>query len=180
MKEDKISILPFGREELGLVQHVKEKLERIFIKRICIKDVVEIPRSAYDPERDQFNSTKILKEILNHYSEEDEKIIGITGVDLFIPIFTFVFGEAQLGGKAAIVSYARLKQEFYGLPPNLPLLKERLVKEVIHELGHTFGLVHCEKKWCVMSFSASVKNVDFKKDSFCTDCAGLLKDVLRR
>lgn len=180
MKEDVIGILPFGREELSLVEYVKEKLERTFTKRISIKEIAEIPQSAYDPERNQFNSTKILKEILNLYSEENEKIIGITAVDLFIPIFTFVFGEAQLNGKAAVVSYARLKQEFYGLPPNIPLLKERLIKEVIHELGHTFGLIHCEKKWCVMSFSASVKHVDFKKDTFCTECAGLLGDILRR
>lgn len=180
MKEGDIGILSVEPGDITLVEYVKERLENMFIGRISIKGTFRIPVSAFDAERNQYNSTKILKEIMNFPSEEGEKMIGITEVDLFIPIFTFVFGEAQLNGKSAIVSCARLKQEFYGLSPNHHLLKERLFKEVVHELGHTYGLVHCEKKWCVMSFSPSVKNVDFKKDSFCTDCAKLLKGILRK
>ena len=62
------------------------------------------------------------------------KILGVTDLDLFIPVFTFVFGEAQLGGCAALISTRRLRQEFYGLPPDTGLLFTRAEKEAVHEL----------------------------------------------
>ncbi len=70
-------------------------------------------------------------------------MLALTGRDLFVPVLTFVFGQAQLGGRVAVVSLARLRQEFYGMAPNGEILMERAVKEALHETGHTFGLVHC-------------------------------------
>ena len=67
------------------------------------------------------------------------RLLGITQLDLYIPILTFVFGEAQLGGASAVVSYHRLQQEFYGLPQDRDLLANRLLIESVHELGHTLA-----------------------------------------
>ena len=85
----------------------------------------------------------ILRSLLNLKPEGENRLLGITDVDLFIPMLSFVLGQAQLGGPTAVVSVARLRQEFYGLPPDLPLLRARAVKEAVHEIGHTFGLTHC-------------------------------------
>ncbi len=102
------------------------------------------------------------------------KILGITDHDLFVPGMNFVFGEAQLQGRAAIVSTHRLREEFYGLPPDPRLMFERTLKEALHELGHTYGLMHCPTPGCVMHASAGVGAVDLKKSRFCTNCQALL------
>lgn len=131
---------------------------------------------AYDYSREQYNSTFLLSRILEFLPENTMKIIGVTDVDLFVPVLTFVFGEAQLNGKAAIVSISRLKNEFYGLPKNDRLLLDRIEKEVIHELGHTFGLFHCINYDCVMSSSMYVENIDLKSKSFCRNCREILNN----
>jgi archaemetzincin len=142
------------------------------VKTINAKIQVE---GVFDPVRKQYYSTKILKEMLNDSPPDALKIIGLTPLDLFIPILTFIFGEAQLGGSVGIVSIARLKQEFYGLPPNNGLLYRRVVKEINHELGHIFGLIHCHQRECVMYLANSIRDVDTKGDSFCVRCKELLE-----
>jgi archaemetzincin len=94
--------------------------------------------------------------------------------DLFIPILTFVFGEAELGGSVAVMSYHRLQNELYGLPPDRDLLAARTAKEALHELGHAYGLVHCPDIDCVMHTSTDVEAVDLKGTDFCSTCRGTL------
>lgn len=129
---------------------------------------------GHDPVRNQYNSTWILSQLLQKAPEENCKILGVTSVDLFVPVLTFVFGEAQLEGKAAVVSSYRLRDEVYGLPKNPQRLKERLEKEAIHELAHTFGLVHCRKPDCVMHSYTYAEEIDFKSKDFCDSCLSLL------
>ena len=125
---------------------------------------------ARHPERNQFHSTAILEHLARLDANPRELIVGVTDLDLYIPILTFVFGEARLGGTIAVVSYHRLTQEFYGLPPDPALLRERLIKETIHEAGHTAGLTHCDDYECVMAASHAVEWLDLKGASFCATC----------
>jgi archaemetzincin len=103
------------------------------------------------------------------------RILAVTSVDLFIPVLTYVFGEAQLGGPAAVVSTNRLRSEKYGLPPDPETLISRLEKEAVHELGHTFGLFHCSEPACVMHASTYVEEIDPKEASFCATCLQALR-----
>ena len=116
------------------------------------------------------SSSEILAAMQSYISRDTWKLLGITGNDLYIPILTFVFGEAQLGGASAIVSYHRLTQEFYGLPHDLDLLANRLLIESVHELGHTLHLTHCEEFRCAMASSHAVEWIDIKDSGFCEDC----------
>lgn len=118
-------------------------------------------------EREQYNAAKII-EAVSHNCKSYHVVL--TSVDLFIPIFTYVFGLAKYKGKCAIVSTHRLDNEFYGLPENINQLRERIVKEVIHELGHLLGLQHCPNYYCVMSSSTSVDELDIKGITYCADC----------
>jgi archaemetzincin len=127
---------------------------------------------AYNPGRGQYHSTEILKRLLQDPHAESWRVLGVTDVDLYIPILTFVFGEAQLGNTGALVSTSRLRPEFYGMPKDPQLLQERLLKEALHELGHTFGLPHCPDYLCVMSASHSVERIDLKQAHFCAACKG--------
>ncbi len=129
---------------------------------------------AYDALRGQYHSTAVLKRLRKTFAVESWRLLGVTEVDLFIPILTFVFGEAQLGpanGSVAVVSTHRLRQEFYGLPADGALCADRLLKESLHEIGHTLGLRHCNDYRCVMSSSPAVENIDLKGAQFCPTCA---------
>ena len=128
--------------------------------KIALKDV-------FDPNRVQYNSSLILRQLIMKPPPNAEKILGVLDVDLFIPILTFVFGEAQLKGIGAVVSAHRLHNRFYGLPENRELTTDRLLKEAVHELGHTFGLIHCLQANCVMNASTYVENIDQKSAEFC-------------
>jgi archaemetzincin len=134
------------------------------------------PFFAFDYSRNQYNSTALIAKLLQRSPEESDKVVGITAVDLFVPVLTYVFGEAQLRGPFAVVSHYRLNETLYGMPPNRHLLTERLIKEVIHELGHCFGLIHCHDYTCVMVSSTAVEEIDVKSAQFCGNCRAKLHE----
>jgi archaemetzincin len=103
-------------------------------------------------------------------TEDSWRMLGISAVDLYIPILTFVFGEAQMGGPCAVISAHRLRQEFYGLTPDHELFRQRVIKEAVHELGHTVNLTHCEDYRCVMASSHAVEWIDLKDSKLCAAC----------
>ena len=125
---------------------------------------------AFDKSRGQYNSTILLRMLLQKAPDSADYILGVAGVDLFIPVLTYVFGEAQLDGRAAVVSTQRLRPDVYGLPDDDELLFNRLLTESIHELGHCFGLIHCHVAECVMHASTYVEEVDLKSTAFCPSC----------
>ncbi|MBZ5584065.1 MAG: archaemetzincin family Zn-dependent metalloprotease [Acidobacteriia bacterium] len=132
------------------------------------------PGFAYDPIRGQYASTELLENLVRRCPPDAFKLLAVTECDLFIPVLTFVYGHAQLGGRVALVSLARLRQEFYGLPPNREVFVERALKEALHETGHTFGLVHCADRNCAMALSTNVRQIDSKRAEFCAACAARL------
>jgi archaemetzincin len=124
---------------------------------------------AHDRGRNQYHSTAILQ-AMQPLLEPGARLLAVTSVDLYVPVLTFVFGEAQLSGRCAVVSLHRLREEFYGLPARDELMRDRLVKEAVHELGHTFGLRHCDDWRCVMTSSHGVERLDVKGADFCVLC----------
>ena len=131
---------------------------------------LDVERS-YARNRRQYHATLMIAQLLRELPSANAKVIGITSLDLFIPVLTFVFGQSQLEGPAAVVSTHRLQAEYYGLPSDPDRLVERAAKEVIHELGHAFGLVHCREYHCVMRASTYVEEIDLKSAYFCDFCA---------
>jgi archaemetzincin len=119
----------------------------------------------------QYQSSLLLSP-LSRVSEHT--VLGVTTLDLFVPILTFVFGEAQLSGNAALVSTHRLSDAFYGLPENRERFLERLTVEAFHELGHTLGLRHCDDWSCAMSSSHAAERIDIKQAAYCDACRAVL------
>ncbi len=167
----KILIVPIHPVDFELVSTLVSPLSKIFNCEVLLDNTNHINLlSTYDSSRAQFNSTKIISILFEKFKNFNGKILGVISVDLFIPVLTYVFGEAQLKGKIAVVSTFRLSEITYGLPENKKLTAERLLKEAVHELGHNFGLLHCENYLCVMHSSTSVEEVDIKTSSFCDKC----------
>lgn len=136
------------------------------------------PSYAWEASRRQFSSTLVLRDAVSRVPEWATKLVVLTEADIFIPMLSFVYGQAQLDGPVAVLSFARLRQEFYGLPPNHALFLVRVRKEVLHEVGHTFGLVHCEDALCTMSLSTNIQQLDAKGSEFCDDCTVLLRESI--
>ena len=170
-----ICLLPLSFPDHGLLTELSSVLEDIFRIPVVISNKHFSLENGKDYVRNQYNSTWILAQILEHFPEDTYKILGVTTVDLYVPVLTYVFGEAQLDGTAAVVSIHRLRDELYGLPKNPQKLKERLEKEAIHELGHTFGLIHCPQPQCVMYTYTYAEEIDFKSKHFCPSCSSLLE-----
>jgi archaemetzincin len=129
---------------------------------------------AFDATRRQYGSAGVLEMLMRICPGDARKLLALTERDLFIPVLTFVYGHAQLGGRVAAISLARLRQEFYGLPPNREVFLERAHKEALHETGHTFGLVHCADRQCAMSLSTNIHQIDAKRAAYCAACAARL------
>lgn len=167
-----ILLVPIGHSPTSLHIPLLKSLGRVFKWLIRIEDAAILdPTPAYDIARNQYLSNRLLLSLLQRYPAYDGKILGITELDLFAPVLTYVFGEAQLDGTAAVISGYRLNDKIYGLPPNQKLLEQRLLKEAVHELGHTFGLIHCQDFDCVMHTSTAVEELDLKNHDFCPVCS---------
>lgn len=153
-----------------IVKDVKQEFNHQVIIREGHLDLSDY----YDPSRRQYNGNIILKVVDAKFSAESFKTIGLFSVDLFIPILTYIFGQAMLNGRTGIASLYRLSNERYGMPADEGLLLQRFKKEVIHELGHTFGLVHCTIPECVMRSSTYVEDIDQKNAGLCHKCRAAL------
>jgi len=161
---------PRGDVTLELLDDLAAELARIFHVSCHVREGRLPANFAFDSARGQYHSTAILQRLDSLLPDPEVAVLGVTSLDLYIPVLTFVFGEAQLSGRCAFVSTCRLHNEFYGLPPNNLLLQARLNKEAIHELGHTLGLKHCFDWPCVMTSSHNISLIDLKSPEFCPAC----------
>ena len=177
--EHSIVISPIGNFDPEITEPVKKEINRIFGFPALIIPVLEDVDFALDSGRNQYHSTSILQRLEKSAPSFAMKIIAITKVDLFIPILTHVYGEAQLGGKACVVSTHRLKDQISAAHPDI-IFKQRIVKEAVHELGHTFNLRHCKEHACIMHYCRTELDVDRKSDQLCRYCKILLDDEIKK
>lgn len=173
-----IIISPIGHFDPQLIQQVGREVHRITGCGSLTASVLQDVDFAFESSRDQHYSTPILEKLADLAPPGALKILAICSVDLFIPILTYVYGEAQLGGKACIISTHRLNEGIETAPSEL--FVQRVVKEAIHELGHTFNLRHCKDRACCMHYCRTIKDVDRKTHQLCRYCKVLLEDEMKR
>jgi len=133
-------------------------------------DKMPFPKHAFDEEKKQWSAEKILKALREENSARihADKVLGVTDVDIHVKRTNYVFGLSEIGGSTSLISVHRYHPELYGKHKS-GLYENRTIREAIHELGHSFGLQHCENK-CVMHFSNSIEEVDKKPSAFCKEC----------
>jgi archaemetzincin len=165
-----LHLLPVGSVNDALLKDLCPDLEEILRVPCEVLPVRLDPDFAFHGERQQYHSSEILHRMQGFVTRDSWRVLGVTAVDLYIPILTFVFGEAQIGGPCAVLSAHRLRQEFYGLPADHELFRRRVIKEAIHEVGHTLNLTHCDDYRCVMASSHAVEWIDLKDGALCEGC----------
>lgn len=179
MSNQNILLISHGHFERKCLETIAADISGEFKYPVILKESHADINEYYDPVRRQYDGNRLVK-FLNTIPEPGTiKTIGLFRVDLFIPILTYIFGQAIFKGNTGIVSNYRLKNEQYGLPKNDTLLLERFRKVIVHELGHTFGLMHCHIPSCVMRSSTYVEDIDQKKHHLCSKCHNELESLVQ-
>jgi len=166
-----IHLIQMGTVSSPLSQNIAQNIEIGLGVTVCQHPPLTLPDCVYDPSREQYHATRLLEYLESHPVPPNHHVIGLTHVDLFLPILTYVFGEAPLTAPHAVLSLFRLTPEFYGLPQDDEITIKRSAIESIHELGHTFGLRHCGSYPCAMHASRTADDIDLKSLGFCHTCA---------
>lgn len=179
----KIGILPIGQVEKAVLLRINEDATQVFPNTTgkVVDEKMIIRENAFDKKRKQYRSHIILSDLQSCALKNPDLncVLGVVDADIFIPELNFVFGEAVCPGKAALISLCRLRPKFYGEMPDIKLFYARVVKEAVHEVGHTLGLQHCSRAQCVMHFSNSISDTDVKQRSFCDKCYMQVKTRLK-
>ncbi len=174
-----ILISPVGDVDPAVCESVRAEIGRVFGYPTTMRPLLDDVSFAFDANRNQHHSTPILEKLDALAPADVLKILAVTRVDLFIPILTHVYGEAQLGGRASIVSLYRLGEDLSPAAGETAFLK-RVKKEAVHELGHTFKLLHCKEKTCIMHYCRKISDVDRKSGELCRYCKILMGDEVKR
>jgi len=165
-----IVLVPFGQIEPNLLEVICRSVTDTFDRTCHIAQAQPLPERAYDRRRQQYLGQEFLKALARLQVSEAERVLGVVDVDCYTPGLNFIFGQARMGGREAFIALPRLRESFYRRPENQALFQERAIKEAVHELGHTYGLEHCPDPRCVMHFSNSLADTDFKGQQFCDLC----------
>jgi archaemetzincin len=160
-----------------LLRDLAYRLEEVLAQDVQVGTSIELSGKAYNAARDQYRGAMILEELERLHLPDADRVLGITDADCYAPGLNFILGQAAIEGKEAFVALARLRPNFYGRIFDPELFRRRAVKEMVHELGHTWGLSHCPNPDCVMHFSNTLRDTDRKGVTFCPRCHEQLEDT---
>ena len=174
-----VGVVRMGAVGEAVLNIVAANLQEILHLPVDILPARQTPKFAYSDARKQYHAALILKKLAAS-RRPHPRILALVSVDLFIPVLTHVFGEAQMGGRAAVVSVCRLGQKEEGIRTPLDTFYERAVKVALHEVAHTFDLVHCQQPECIMRLSSGPADLDELPLFFCEYCEAFLEEAYRR
>jgi len=164
----KIVLVPIGAVPADLLAHLQRELPAYLKRKVTIAPAIARPETAFDTKRQQYRGNGLLDALKQHDDASAERVIGVIDADAYAPGLNFIFGQAEKPGRFGVVAVARLRDSFRGRPDNPEKFRIRVLKETIHEIGHTFGFAHCDDAKCVMHFSNGFGETDYKGFRYCT------------
>ena len=176
----KVTLIPVGWVSENLLLWLTERLPDILDVEVAVGQGIPLPSEGYNPQRRQIEGTAILGALRARPQPDADQVMGLTKADCYSNGLSFIFGQAVLNGREAFVALPRLHQSYYDLPEDEALFRTRVLKEVVHELGHTWGLAHCPNRHCVMHFSNTLHDTDIKGAYFCEQCQKQLQPEIER
>ena len=177
-----IYLQKIGEVDKFTLKKLKKDLKWAFKELIdsveILPDALPLADSDYDLLRRQYNASSILNKLKKQiYKKQYFRTLGVIDNDIFSGFLNFVFGVAKLPRNqskkfsgVALISITRLRERFYRRSENKALFELRVLKEAVHELGHTFGLAHCGND-CIMHFSNCLADTDEKPAKYCQSCS---------
>ena len=165
-----LSIVPINAIDITLLTRLGLCLEERFLYSCVVRRPLAVPKTALNAVRKQLFFGSIVTKLTAAYDTRDEIVLGVTDFDLYKTSHQFIFGSSSTAQRCAVVSIHRLRAEFYGEKPDANALFQRLLKEAVHEIGHTLGLRHCYNARCAMYYSNSIFDTDNKHSQFCDNC----------
>lgn len=162
-----VVLVPIGPVPGDVLEHLQRELPALVKREVVVAAALPLPGQALDPSRRQYRGSALLEELERHDVADADRILGIVDADAYAPGLNFIFGQARKPGRFAVLALPRLRESFRGRPEKPERFRQRVVKEATHELGHTFGFAHCENRHCVMHFSNSLGDTDYKSTHFC-------------
>ena len=124
-----LDLIPLGKVDPMAVSIVGANIQAVVGLFTDIQADREKPDFAFMPVRNQYDASKILASLAAETGGAPLKL-GLIQSDLTIPILTYVYGESQLGGKAAVISLHRL------FDIDRQIVYQRAAKIAVHEVGH--------------------------------------------
>jgi archaemetzincin len=176
-RRPEILIVPLGTVEAEILSWLVGALKEVLGLETTAGEPFPLPADSYDARRRQYRGELLLAALHRQAGAAFGRVLGLAGVDCYAGGLNFIFGQASSWGRVAFVALPRLRESFYNprhegqtQPEGLDLFRERVLKEAVHELGHTWGLAHCPDARCVMHFSNSLFDTDLKRATYCADC----------
>jgi len=176
--EGLIAVIPLGGVGQDVLRVVADSVQGLLRLPVDLLEGIDLPEEAFLPSRNQYNAMALIKYLNENHSHSGLKVLGVTERDITNPILTYVFGEAYMNGRTAVMSCCRLRLGPSGDPVPREQFLDRVVKVAIHEIGHTFNIPHCHTDRCVMRASNNLPELDDKLNYLCGYCELFLAESL--
>jgi archaemetzincin len=175
-----VAVVPFSQASTTAAKVIAAHVSGYLNLAVETLPPMEIPPDTLDENRLQYNAATLIQAIEAMPLKDYFKVIALFDVDLFVPLFTHVFGEARQNGRVGLVSLFRLEVHMDGSSPSAERVLERMAKIAMHELGHLLNLLHCDDDQCLMHFCGSLATLDRTPFNFCRHCRTALRRSLAR
>ena len=174
----RVGLFAVGDIDLRIISQLSCELEERFLYKFGLESSLSTPTSAFNAVKKQYFAPALLNRIKTAFPPAIKYALGLTRVDLYGVSLNYIYGDANVDDRIALVSYHRLRPQFYGHLTDEKLLFDRLLKESTHELAHVLGLKHCYNPACVMYYSTYIYDIDKKTSLFCSECEKRLKKAV--